>query len=634
MRLFFLLLFTFLGLSITESSADLKEYRAGQDYALFFAVNKYAKMSSLNNPIKNARDLARVLGDDYGFQTEVVEDPTFVTIEKKLNEYRQKFSVNELDQKGQLLIFFSGHGLHRGSNGYFVPTDGDPDIIHRTGVEYDWLRDEINAFACQHILVTIDACHSATFDPKWNSKTDRNFGRVGDRSSDKILLAHQAHEARLFITSDANGEETPDKSSLAREFLRALKEHTSNLGYLSHNELLGSYLKGRAIPTPGGGEFGRNEIGSRFLFFQQRVAVPDNTVNDLADWRDATKADDCPAYRSYLEKHPRGDFAREAKKRIAPCEAEERMLAAWVNTKTRNDCKSYKRFASDYPGSLYAKLVPGKLKQLNCSGTAEPVTKPDRVVGTNRNTAFLEENMIKVSGGGFTLGCSIGTINCERDEFPQKNVSMSTFYIQRNEVTNAQFLTFLKSYNSDNVKSGEYTGQKMIYPSSSGLTKRNGKWAIRKGYENHPVVDVTWYGAITFAEYYGLRLPTEAEWEFVAKGGVANNKFVFSGSDNLYNTGIYAGNSNFDSAVVGSKGSTHNLGVNDLSGNAWEWCNDWYTPNYNAVGTSNPKGPNSGTTKIIRGGSYSEKEWEARVTNREHKLPATHANNIGFRCAK
>jgi formylglycine-generating enzyme required for sulfatase activity len=192
----------------------------------------------------------------------------------------------------------------------------------------------------------------------------------------------------------------------------------------------------------------------------------------------------------------------------------------------------------------------------------------------------------------------------------------------------------LKAYKSDKVKSGEFVGQKMIYPSSSGLSNKNGIWSIKKGYENHPVVDVTWYGAVTFANFYGLRLPTEAEWEFIAKGGRANDKYVFSGSDNLYNTGVYEGNSNFDSATVGSKGPTNILGVNDMSGNVWEWCNDWYTPNYNSVTPSNPRGPRSGTTKLIRGGSYSEGEWEARVTNRAYKTPATHANNIGFRCAK
>jgi len=291
MRPLLLLFFTSLALSMTGPSANFINIRPGQDYALFFAVDKYAKMKpDLNNPVQNARDLARVLDDDYGFQSEVVENPTLVIIEKKLEEYKRKFRESHSDQKGQLLLFFSGHGLQRGRNGYFVPADGDPDIIHRTGVEYDWLRDKIDDFACQHILVTIDACHSATFDPQWEAKTDRNFGRVGDRSSDKTLLSHQEHEARIFITSDANGEETPDKSSLVREFLTALKEHSSKNGYLAHNELFGTYLKGKAFPTPGGGEFGRDEVGSRFLFFQERVSVPKNTATDLADWRTATAA--------------------------------------------------------------------------------------------------------------------------------------------------------------------------------------------------------------------------------------------------------------------------------------------------------------------------------------------------------
>ena len=619
-------------------SSDLTDHRAGQDYALFFAVETYDHMGDLTQPIDNAEAIAKELRENYGFETEVVPNPTFAQIAGKIAEYQQRFASGDFDQKGQLLVFFSGHGVQRGNNGYFMPKDGNPTQLYQNVIEYDNWRYEIDQIACQHILVTVDACHSLTFDPNWKNKSDRNFGRRGDATKDQVLLDHQEYRSRLFFTSDGTNNQTPDRSTLARKFLEALRTYRSANGYLPADELFASYLK-RAAPVPGGGDFGQDEPGSRFLFFQKRVAIPDNTTNDLADWRIAKAADDCPAYRVYLEKHPRGDFAGEAANNIAPCDAEERMLSAWVTTKKRNNCEGYQRFVADYPNSPYANLVPKKLKELKCGGAtvstkSDNAEKPVNAASNKLHAAFAKDNMIKVTGGNFSLGCSIGTVNCERDEFPEKSVSISGFYIQRNEVTNSQFLAFLKAYKSDKVKSGEFVGQKMIYPSSSGLSNKNGIWSIKKGYENHPVVDVTWYGAVTFANFYGLRLPTEAEWEFIAKGGRANDKYVFSGSDNLYNTGVYEGNSNFDSATVGSKGPTNILGVNDMSGNVWEWCNDWYTPNYNSVTPSNPRGPRSGTTKLIRGGSYSEGEWEARVTNRAYKTPATHANNIGFRCAK
>ena len=667
MRPLFLLLFTFLALSMTGPSADLIDHRAkqdyalffsvnayygavmsaqadnrqGKDYALFFAVEDYDHMGKLSNPIDNATAIAEELRTDYGFQTELVKDPTFAQVAAKIAEYQRKFASGSYDQKGQLLIFFTGHGVQRGNNGYFLPKDGNPNVLYQNVIEYDNWRYEIDQIECQHILVTIDACYSLSFDPNWRNKTDRNFGRRGDKNKDQVRLDHEEYWARLFITSDGTGNQTPDRSSLARQFLTGLRTHRGVNGYLSSEELYASYLSS-AAPVPGGGDFGRDEPGSRFLFFRNQRIIPDKAKNDLADWRIAEAQNDCAGYRLYVRKHSNGDFVASARQRIAPCEAEERMLAAWVTTKNKNDCNSYERFAADYPSSPYARLVPKKLKELKCGSTkvsnqfgkGDNIEKPVNAISNKANAAFVKDNMTKVTGGNFTLGCSIGRVNCENDEFPEKDISISSFYIQRNEVTNNQFLAFLEAYKSDKVKSGKFVGQKMIYPSTSGLSNRNGKWSIKKGYENHPVVDVTWYGAMTFANFYGLRLPTEAEWEFIAKGGKANDKYVFSGSDNLYNTGVYEGNSNFDSATVGSKGSTHILGVNDMSGNVWEWCDDWYTPNYNSITSSNPTGPRSGTTKLIRGGSYSEGEWQARVTNRAHKTPVTHANNIGFRCAK
>ena len=168
-------------------------------------------------------------------------------------------------------------------------------------------------------------------------------------------------------------------------------------------------------------------------------------------------------------------------------------------------CETRVKRDSDGDGVLWIKMTkcPNVIRLASNDGC--PNTKPT-VNLSDSEISFVRENMLPVSGGNFTFGCNIGNDNCDRDEFPKKNVSIPDFYIQKNEVTNSQFLAFLNAYQSEVVKEGEFAGQKIIYPSTSGLTKKNGIWSVKKGYENHPVVDVTWFGAVTFANYYGLEV--------------------------------------------------------------------------------------------------------------------------------
>ena len=594
--------------------------RKGKDYALLFAVEEYTNMNDLNNPIQNAKDLERELEQNYGFEAELVLNPNQLDIERKIAEYRRKFRQGIFDQKGQLFIFFSGHGIKRGRNGYFVPSDGEPSVIHRTGIEYDWLRSEIDAFACQHILVTIDACHSITFDPDFEDKTDRNFGRNSDLNRDRTLIAHDEYQARLFITSDAVGDQTPDRSSLVREFLRALREHYSPSGYLTHNELFGTYLKSKAFPTPGGGEFGSDDTGSRFLFFRNNNAIDvEAEKTDLTDWRIAQNLDNCNSYRTYLDKHPRGEFVRLARQKLAPCEAEERMLAAWQNARRQNDCAAYEAFSKEYPSSDYASLVPGKLKDLGCNATGG--SPPD--------------NMIFVAGGTFQMGDQFG--DGHDDEKPVHSVTLSDFYLGTTEVTFAEYDLFCAS-----------TSREQANDSGWGRGRR-------------PVINVSWLDAVAYCNWRskeelltpvytisgtnvsanwsanGYRLPSEAEWEYAARSGGRKEKW--SGTSSESDLTAYANKSGIEdgyeyTAPVGSF-RPNDLGLSDMSGNVWEWCWDWKdSAYYGKSAKRNPKGPSSGFRRVIRGGGWFSGSRSCRAAFRSNRAPESRYNYFGFRLAR
>ncbi|MFH2069617.1 MAG: formylglycine-generating enzyme family protein [Elusimicrobiota bacterium] len=190
------------------------------------------------------------------------------------------------------------------------------------------------------------------------------------------------------------------------------------------------------------------------------------------------------------------------------------------------------------------------------------------------------EGMVLIPAGEFTMGSESG----ESDEKPPHKVYLDAYYIDKYEVTFEQYDKFC-----------EATGRKK--PSHSG-------W----GRGNRPVIDVNWNDAMAYAKWAEKRLPTEAEWEKAARAG-SNTKYCFGdGESELGNYAWYDKNSGGKTHPVGSK-KPNQYGIYDMHGNVWEWCADWYDKNYYSVvaGTvpaKNPKGPDSGEYRVLRGGSW------------------------------
>lgn len=155
--------------------------------------------------------------------------------------------------------------------------------------------------------------------------------------------------------------------------------------------------------------------------------------------------------------------------------------------------------------------------------------------------------------------------------------------------------------------------------------------------KNFPVVDVSWDECVQFIKKLNaisgrnFRLPTEAEWEYAAKGGNKGrmNGYKYSGSNNPYDVSWNAENSGRQIHKVAQK-ARNELGIYDMSGNIWEWCSDWYAP-YPDGQAENPQGPDSGEKKVCRGGSFASAERDCRISIRESELPSERSTDIGFR---
>ena len=225
-----------------------------------------------------------------------------------------------------------------------------------------------------------------------------------------------------------------------------------------------------------------------------------------------------------------------------------------------------------------------------------------------------------------------------QEEVPQHRVKLSAFYLDKHEVTNAQFRAFVKR-NPD--------WQKDRLP----IERQNGKYLADwngneppAGRTDFPVVFVTWHAAIAFCRDQGKRLPTEAEWEWAARGGLSNKMFPW-GDELPDKTRANWGESGFDSAIAVGKYPPNGYGLFDMSGNVWEFLADEWAK-YSASGELlvNPIAGGeqlSGTgylkvttRRSIRGGSYGAGVINLRVTYRDSHPPLNAGDHVGFRCAK
>jgi formylglycine-generating enzyme required for sulfatase activity len=255
--------------------------------------------------------------------------------------------------------------------------------------------------------------------------------------------------------------------------------------------------------------------------------------------------------------------------------------------------------------------------------------------------------MVFVKGGTFTMGCTWDTdeFKCLNGEYPKHEVILDDFSIGKYEVTYAEFVAFLNDYGSTKIKGSEYEGQDILSEEHQNITfqtiadKIN--FQVEKGFENHPVTSITWYGALEYSKWLSQKtgeywsLPTEAEWEYAARGGVySKDNYVYSGSNYPLEVAWILDNAEKRTHSVGLK-KANQLGIYDMSGNVWEWCLDWssniYFNQYAQKTADNPKGPNEGKVRVTRGGSMLNIENLCRVSNRYGYLPDYKYQNIGFR---
>lgn len=235
----------------------------------------------------------------------------------------------------------------------------------------------------------------------------------------------------------------------------------------------------------------------------------------------------------------------------------------------------------------------------------------------------IQTEMVVIPGGEYVRG----TDECGRDERPKHAIRLSSFAMDIHPITNEQFVRFLEAMGGEK----DANNNDIIRLRESRIKRTAGKLIIESGYAKHPVVGVTWYGAIAYAKWVGKKLPTEAQWEIAARSGL---------SDIIYPTGddIERTQANFFSSDTVSVMSypPNQFGLYDVAGNVYEWCQDWYDYTYYEVSAQepdDPEGPHQGVYRVLRGGCWKSLKDDLRCSNRHRNNPGTVNRTYGFRCA-
>lgn len=279
--------------------------------------------------------------------------------------------------------------------------------------------------------------------------------------------------------------------------------------------------------------------------------------------------------------------------------------------------------------------------------------------------------MVALPGGTFLMGTDSAEAFAEDGEGPVRPVTLRPFSIDRYPVTNRIFRQFVEAsgYRTEAERFGwSFVFWLHIPPSRFNelvearvaqapwwCRVRGANWSAPEGpgsnlqgRENYPVVHVSWNDCMSFAAWSGLRLPTEAEWEYAARGGLEQKLYPWGDKlrpDGEHRCNIWQGDfPNHDTGDDGYTGTCpvdafppNGYGLYSMTGNAWEWCADWFSADFHkTAGRDNPTGPPSGSARVIKGGSFlCHKSYcnRYRVAARTSNSPDSSTSHMGFRCA-
>ncbi len=304
-----------------------------------------------------------------------------------------------------------------------------------------------------------------------------------------------------------------------------------------------------------------------------------------------------------------------------------------------------------------------------CAVARTPTAKPVATRATGRGALPVERDMAVLPAATFLMGTADSIGYPDDGEGPARTVSLDAYMIDRTAVTNHAFAAFVEA--TGHVTEAEQFGWSFVFAGllpddfpptravaaaqwwrqveAASWRQPEGHGSGVEGRSDHPVVHVSWNDAQAYCRWAGTRLPTEAEWEYAARGGLEGRRFPWGdvlepGGEHRMNVwqGTFPHHNTLLDGFLGTCPADafpqNGFGLHNMTGNVWEWCGDWFHPTFHTRDRrTNPTGPRRGDAKSMRGGSYlchASYCRRYRVAARSGNTPDSSSGNIGFRCVR
>jgi formylglycine-generating enzyme required for sulfatase activity len=595
----------------------------------------------------------RYAGNDVRAMESVLRQLGFQTI-TLLNEQATKRNIeaafdklNDLDRQDRLVVFFSGHGesvpLPKGSEeGFLIPHDADRSRLVQTGIpmrDIDRLGERLPP---KHILFILDACHAG-------------FAFVGfrdiepEQKGDAYYAAATQKPVVQVLTAGETGQKAMEREGqgvFTRWLVQGLQgaADRDGDGIITANELA-AWLEPQVTRDARGQQkpvFGRLFGEGQFLF-------------DLPGrGRIASIRPPGPIIRE----EPRAEFGTLALTSKVPG------VEVWIGPDRIGETREGRMLVvENLPvGSHRVRAAKSGFKPWERTVPVAANQRTETVIDLDplgpRPTIKGEDGaeMVLIPGGEFWMGSTREEVNrviaeckgagvpealCKEwieAELPRHRVDVDPFYLDKHEVTNAQFERFVRA--AGHRTTAEREGWGFAYRQQDGkwqwLKTDGANWRSPSGPgstapADHPVVQVSWEDAVAYCKWAGKRLPTEAEWEKAARG-TDGRRYPWG---ETWDPSRANGNMTVKTTTpVGSYPTGVSLfGVHDMAGNVSEWVQDWFGP-YGSSADRNPTGPSAGQVRVSRGGSWFSGPWVLRSAGRGRSGPSVRGSDLGFRCAQ
>lgn len=585
---------------IRRSEPNTPSVKKGKNYFLGIGINDYEKCRKLNNAVKDVEDFKVLLVQKYDFEENNMRIVSDAGARREHIIQILRGYIEKLQPHDNFIFYFSGHGeLDKLVNeGYWIPFEAETNAWHQY-ISNAEIKTYLNAMPCRHLFLIVDSCFSgALFLPKNAKKLDADR-----REAEPSRWALTA--GRTEVVDDG---EPGTNSPFAKWLLDTLKKNDKSLSV----SMLCANVKELVIPnsnqTPRGEPINiKGHEGGEFIFHLSESAEQ----IELRIWQKALSDNTEHSYDFYLSQYRKGRFSVMARQKLKDFAIE----ADYGKARKIDKPYAYHDFLDKYEDEEHSRIIDaekriGELQNINKEKTpketppqySEPKIETPTIIIPKKFD--FEPEMVFVKGGTFKMGSNIND-----SEKPIHDVTLSDFSIGKYPITQAQWQTVMGNNPSH-----------------------------FKGNDNCPVETVSWDDCQEFIKKLNdkagkkYRLPTEAEWEFAARGGNQSKGYEYSGSDNIDEVAWYFDNSGSKSSKTNPVGTKkgNELGIHDMSGNVWEWCNDWYG-DYSTKDVIDPKGSETGSFRAYRGGGWLHNAHDCRVAKRDGHTPTNRSDDLGFR---